>query len=179
MTKKQIKTLFFWVSVSLLTFSCTSEKTHSLVDENATSETKALFHNLKELSENHTLFGHQHATEYGHGWQGDENRSDVKSVTGSHPAVIGIDIMGFSGVSEEEIKKNVINLRKNVVDTYKRGGITTVAWHFSNPVSNGGFYWVDSVSFPGHKSVPNFLEFYKDPYTVFEKDLDNIYQTKK
>jgi mannan endo-1,4-beta-mannosidase len=33
--------------------------------------------------------------------------------------------------------------------------------------------------FPGHKSVPNFLEFYKDPYTVFEKDLDNIYQTKK
>ena len=27
------------------------------------------------------------------------------------------------------------DLRKNVTDTYNRGGVTTVAWHFSNPVS--------------------------------------------
>jgi len=148
-----IKTLLFWGSISALTFSCTSKNDHSLVDENASPETKALFHNLKELSQNQTLFGHQHATEYGHGWQGDENRSDVKSVTGSHPAVIGVDIMGFSGVPEEEINKNMESLRKNVIDTYERGGITTVAWHFSNPVSEGRFYWVDSVSLPAVKYI--------------------------
>ena len=32
--------------------------------------------------------------------------------------------------------------------------------------------------FPGHASVPDFLKFYNDPYTLFEKDLQNIYSTK-
>lgn len=120
------------------------------IDLLATKETKALYRNLYKLSEKHILFGHQHATEYGHGWQGDANRSDVKSVTGSHPAVIGID---FSGLANSNIPDSFRqaakrSLLKNVTDTYKRGGVTTIAWHFSNPASGGGFYWRDSVSKP-------------------------------
>src|SRR6187402_2557431 len=76
-----------------------------LIDKNATKETKALFRNLHKLSADHILFGHQHATEYGHGWYGDENRSDVKSVTGSHPAVVGVDFSGLSGRPDTEIQK--------------------------------------------------------------------------
>lgn len=124
-----------------------------LVDVKATPETKALFINLGKLAEKHTLFGHQHATEYGHGWSGEPDRSDVKSVTGSHPAVIGVDLSGFSGRPEEAIRKTKEELRKNVSDTYNRGGVTTVAWHFSNPVSRGGFYWVDSLSLPAVKYI--------------------------
>jgi mannan endo-1,4-beta-mannosidase len=124
-----------------------------LVDQQATEETIALFKNLAKLSEKHTLFGHQHATEYGHGWQGEENRSDVKSVVGSHPAVIGVDVSGFSGREPAEIEKAKQLVRKNVVDTYNRGGVTTVSWHFSNPVSKGGFYWVDSLSLPAVKYI--------------------------
>jgi mannan endo-1,4-beta-mannosidase len=30
--------------------------------------------------------------------------------------------------------------------------------------------------FPGHSSVPDFMRFYNDPYTLFEKDLKNIYR---
>jgi mannan endo-1,4-beta-mannosidase len=30
--------------------------------------------------------------------------------------------------------------------------------------------------FPGQVSVPDFLKFYNDPYTLFEKDLKNIYR---
>lgn len=127
--------------------------TSALVDKKATPETAALFHNLMELSKNHTLFGHQHATEYGHGWAGDEDRSDVKSVTGSHPAVIGVDIMGFSGRPDDAIQKEKVRLRKIVTDTYNRGGVVTVAWHFSNPVSGGGFYWKDSVSLPAVRYI--------------------------
>jgi mannan endo-1,4-beta-mannosidase len=37
--------------------------------------------------------------------------------------------------------------------TYNRGGVTTVAWHFANPVSGGGFYWVDSISLPAVKYI--------------------------
>ncbi len=125
----------------------------NLTDPDATEETWALFCNLKNLSENHTLFGHQHATEYGHGWYGDEDRSDVKSVCGSHPAVIGVDIAGLSGRPAEEIEKNRERLRKNVVDTYNRGGVSTVSWHFSNPVSEGGFYWKKNVSLPAVKYI--------------------------
>lgn len=121
------------------------------IDKKATKETKALFKNLMQLSEKHTLFGHQHATEYGRGWAGDKNRSDVRSVTGSHPAVIGVDLSGFSGLPQESIDRNKAALKQNVEDTYNRGGVTTVAWHFSNPVSGGGFYWKDSISKPAVK----------------------------
>ncbi len=116
------------------------------IDKNATRETKALYKNLTTIAKDHILFGHQHATEYGHGWTADADRSDVKSVTGSHPAVIGVDFSGFSGVPADEVAKTAGSLKKNVEDTYNRGGITTVAWHFPNPASGGGFYWKDSVS---------------------------------
>ncbi len=124
-----------------------------LIDKNATWETKALSYNLKQLSKKHILFGHQHATQYGHGWSGDADRSDVKSVTGSHPAVIGVDFSGFSGGRTESIQKTKDDTRKTVVDTYERGGVTTVAWHFNNPISPGGFYWKDSVSLPAVKYI--------------------------
>jgi mannan endo-1,4-beta-mannosidase len=123
------------------------------IDAKATKETRALFKNLMKLSKHHTLFGHQHATEYGHGWSGDDNRSDVKSVTGSHPGVIGVDLSGFTGRPEEDIEKTKAVVRKTVTDTYNRGGIVTVAWHFPNPVSAGGFYWKDSVSLPAVKYI--------------------------
>ncbi|WP_367221590.1 glycoside hydrolase family 26 protein [Marinilabilia sp.] len=42
-----------------------------------------------------------------------------------------------------------------------------------NDVHSSTHYY---APFPGHKSVPNFLEFYKHPYTLFEKDLKSIYQ---
>ena len=145
------------------------------IDSFATKETKALYKNLYKLSEKHTLFGHQHATEYGHGWSGDANRSDVKSVTGSHPAVIGVDFSELSGRSENEIKKTAELLKKNIIDTYNRGGITTVAWHFSNPVSGGGFYWKDSVSLPAvGYIIPGGKEHEK-----YKKILDRIAELAK
>jgi len=125
-----------------------------LIDARATKETVALFNNLQKLSKDHILFGHQHATEYGHGWNGEENRSDVKSVTGSHPAVIGIDFSGLSGRPKEVIEKNKASLKKQIIDTYNRGGVITIAWHFSNPVTpQTGFYWKDSVSAPAVKHI--------------------------
>ncbi|MEO6917125.1 MAG: glycosyl hydrolase [Chitinophagaceae bacterium] len=126
--------------------SVSGDKGVGPIDRNATAETKALFRNLKKLSVDHTLFGHQHAIEYGHGWAGDLDRSDVKSVTGSHPGVIGVDLSGFTGQSPERIEKAKTEVKKSVTDTYDRGGVITVAWHFNNPLSGGGFYWNDTVS---------------------------------
>jgi mannan endo-1,4-beta-mannosidase len=137
------------VFLSLLGFS--QKVARKIIDRKATAETKALYYNLGKLSETNILFGHQHATEYGHGWRGEKDRSDVKSVTGSHPAVIGVDFSGLSGRSDSMIENEKNTLRKNIADTYDRGGVTTVSWHFSNPASGGGFYWKDSVSAPAVK----------------------------
>ncbi|MGV8878738.1 MAG: glycoside hydrolase family 26 protein [Sphingobacteriaceae bacterium] len=144
---------FFIICVLFMVGACYGARAQKgkPIDKQVTKETKALFHNLKKLSKKHTLFAHQHATEYGHGWSGENDRSDVKSVTGSHPAVIGVDLSGFSGQSPEAIKQAKESVKKNVIDTYNRGGVTTVAWHFSNPISPGGFYWVDSLSKPAVK----------------------------
>lgn len=133
--------------------SLAQTKKAGLIDKNATRETAALYDNLDKLAGKNILFGHQHATEYGHGWYGDADRSDVKSVTGSHPAVIGVDFSGLSGLPDSLVERTKSTLRKNITDTYERGGVTTVSWHFSNPASAGGFYWKDSVSAPAVKYI--------------------------
>jgi len=137
--------------MSIVALQASAQSTPMLIDKLATKETKALHANLYRLSEKKILFGHQHATEYGHGWYGDENRSDVKSLTGSHPAVIGVDFSGLSGRPDSIIEKNKKQLRKNITETYNRGGVTTVSWHFNNPASGGDFYWKDSISVPAVK----------------------------
>jgi mannan endo-1,4-beta-mannosidase len=147
---KRIITIFF---LSLNATASFSQKKIQLIYKKATKETKALFNNLFDLSKEHILFGHQHATQYGHGWYGDADRSDVKSVTGSHPAVIGVDFSGLSGRPDSMIEKEKTSLRKSIADTYNRGGVTTVAWHFNNPVSNTNFYWNDSTAAAAVKNI--------------------------
>jgi mannan endo-1,4-beta-mannosidase len=155
-----------------------SQNKIQLIDKAATKETKALFNNLYKLSQKHILFGHQHATEYGHGWAGDFDRSDVKSITGSHPAVIGVDFSGLSGRPDSMIEKTKDALRKNIADTYNRGGITTVAWHFSNPASAGGFYWKDSVSAPAVKLIiPGGS--HQEKYKAILRDIADLVKSVK
>lgn len=164
--KKYFAFIVFTCCTSVIVIS----QPNTPIDKTATEETKQLFINLKYLAQKNILFGHQHATEYGHGWSGDENRSDVKSVTGSHPAVIGVDIMRFSVSTGDELKRAQAELKKNVEATYNRGGLTTIAWHFFNPVSGGGFYWKDSVSLAAVKYLIPGGDAH-DKYKIILKDL--------
>ena len=147
------KIILFSLNICIALFCFAQKVKIQTIDKNATKETKALNANLKKLSEKYILFGHQHATQYGHGWVGDENRSDVKSVTGSHPAVIGVDFSGLNGPSESEIEKEKTSLIKYISETYDRGGVITAAWHFNNPVSNTNFYWNDSTATAAVKNI--------------------------
>src|SRR5689334_12647117 len=109
-TKRKFSILF--LLLVLIPLKILVGQSVTLIDQKATRETKNLFQNLKSISKTQTLFGHQHATEFGHGWRGDENRSDVKSVTGSHPAVIGIDISGMTTGSKQAIEIEKQRLRE-------------------------------------------------------------------
>lgn len=165
--KKKIRTVALIMSC-LLSMKANSQV--RLIDHKATNETRQLAERLYNVAGKHILFGHQHATEYGRGWEGENGNSDVKSVTGSHPAVIGIDIMGLSGKSRTAIEKTKEKLKANVINTNTRGGITTIVWHFMNPVSEDGFQWKDGSSVAAVKEILPGKSFHRK----YKEILDDV-----
>jgi mannan endo-1,4-beta-mannosidase len=153
----------------LLLFSLSiilAENKQIIVDWNATSETKALFFNLKKVSESHTLVGHHDATIYGHTWKGDENRSDIKDVCGSHPALLGLDFAVFTNAWKESSAKLRELIIKRAVEAYERGAVLTFCWHSDNPL-NGESAWVSKTQPVGNtvkELLPggNAFQAYKD-----------------
>lgn len=129
------------VAIFLLLFCGLSLQAQTLVDADATLETKALYENLSKLAGKHVLFGQQDATNYGHSWSVGENRSDVKDVCGSHPALVGDDFASLTMANEERLKEEKKRLLKTITDTYGRGGVITICWHCANPVNGGSFYY--------------------------------------
>ena len=102
----------------------------SMVDPDATKETRALFENLLRFSDQKLMFGHQHTTCYGIGWAGgDTDRSDVKTLVGSHAAVYGWD-MGHTGTDRMD---------RLIIDAFERGGVNTISWHMENLVTGGKY----------------------------------------
>jgi len=182
MNIKHIINLFL---VTIILFSCTSnyslykkELKERMVTHDATTETIALYDNLKKLSQNHVLFGHQAATEYGRGWSGDENRSDVKDATGSHPAVIGFDFNGFThpGQSLESIEKEQKRLAHLISATYDRGGVVTISCHFQNPVKGESFMWDENSARAVEQIIPggSHHEEYKEILNWIGKFANNV-----
>lgn len=126
--------------------SCTSQshdQTLKLVDNNATSETKNLYHFLNDISGSQAMFGHQATLAYGYSWRGDSSRSDVKDVTGSFPALYGWDIADFlpqPNHSEEENSERWNRTLAYSKEGHERGGVLTFCWHMRNPVTQESFY---------------------------------------
>ncbi len=109
-----------------------------LVDTNATKETAVLYYNLKILSNTNTIFGHHDATAYGVGWNGEEDRADVKDVTSSYPGLYGWDFGILAWKSKVKNEDRLIS--RLVRKAYSRGGVNTFCWHAPNPVTDKSFY---------------------------------------
>ncbi|MEM1222176.1 MAG: glycosyl hydrolase [Verrucomicrobiota bacterium] len=124
-----------------------------LIDPNATPETVELFERMKAIPENRILFGQQHATCYGIGWENtDGTRSDVKTLTGSHPAVYGWD-MGHFGTNDD---------RQLLIEAHERGAINTISWHMDNLLTGekswSGGEGVLAAHLPGGKAHDKLKE---------------------
>ena len=130
---------------------------NGLVDKTSTDETAALWYNLKKISKTNILFGHQDATKRGltnasTQWANEQHlpsiardKSDVKEVTGSFPAVYGHDFLHIANFTDGAWFDYEAQIARDLtIDAYNRGGINTYAWHYNNPVSKGSFYWNDS-----------------------------------
>jgi mannan endo-1,4-beta-mannosidase len=127
-------------------------------DSLATKYTKYLYSNLELLSGQYLMYGMHDATGYGVGWSGDDDRSDVKSVCGSYPAVYSWDM----SVIDKNGDMNRFTYR--IISAYQRGGINTICWHQRDP-QNRGFYASDV----GYENIVKTLlpggfyhDFYKD-----------------
>jgi mannan endo-1,4-beta-mannosidase len=111
----------------------------STADPRATKETKYLFSNLSALSVDHLLFGHQDTTAYGIGWWDEDVRSDINDACGSFPAVYGWDIGRLELDSPRNLDGvNFDRMRFWIRAAYERGGISTISWHSTNPMTEGG-----------------------------------------
>ena len=108
-------------------------------DKNATLLTKNLYKNLKRQSQKGVMFGQQDALAYGLNqdksrWIGEKERCDIKTVTGDYPAVVGYDLGKIEHDSIQNLDGVPFQLiRKNIQETYSRGGVNTISWHLDNP----------------------------------------------
>jgi mannan endo-1,4-beta-mannosidase len=128
-----------------------------LIDKRATEQTKTLYINLKRISSQGILFGHQDSDAYGVRWKGQQGRSDVKDVCGQYPAIHGWDIGNLGKKSDAPYQNKLHEWIRNV---YKRGGINTISWHVDNPVTRRNAWdTVQAVSeiLPGGKEHAYFV----------------------
>ena len=141
-----------------------------------TTETENLLQNLKEISTEGFMFGHQDDPLYGVYWEGDSGRSDIHSVVGDYPAVMGFDI----GKIEHRSDKNIDNvlftiIREEIIRHYKRGAMITISWHVDNPLTGGDSWDVSSSEvvraiLPGGSNHDLFLD-WLDRAAVFFNTL--------
>lgn len=150
-------------------------------DKKATKLTIVLYQNLKKTVRKGVMFGQQDALAYGLNqdgsrWIGEAGRSDVKTVTGDYPAVIGYDL----GKLEFDSTNNLdgvpfSRIRKNIQETYARGGVNTISWHFNNPTDPQKTTWDKADStikhlFADKKFLQNYAS-WLDKIAIFSQSL--------
>ena len=157
-----MKKIILSLAMAAAIVSCNSSKTvdDPLAESGRTQRTENLLANLRKISANGYLIGHQDDPVYGVGWVGDSCRSDVKSVCNDYPALIGFDLghleLGDS-VNLDGVPFN--RMREEIIRQYDRGGMVTLSWHLDNPLT-GGSAWVkpDSLTDQEKQTVASVLE---------------------
>lgn len=132
-------------------------------------ETEELLNALKQVPQRGFMFGHHDAPIYGIGWEGEQDRSDVKSVCGAYPAVMSFDLGGIELGSDQNLDKVSFDvIRKEVVKQYQRGGMSTFSWHVYNPLT-GKDSWDVSNANTVTSVLPGGAE-----YSKFQGYLDKV-----
>ncbi len=128
-----LKTCFSLLSLGFaLSYSLNAQM---LIDKAASKKTQALYSNLKRISQQGLLFGHQDGDAYGANWKAIPGKSDVKDISGSFPAIHGWDV-GKIGIWKFNLDSvDFEKMRAWIKGNYKRGGINTISWHVDNPLN--------------------------------------------
>lgn len=145
MDMKKLKTITVLLAAGMLAACGSASKKEQKMNEETgatrTQETESLLANLKKTSSKGIMFGHHDDTVYGIGWEGDEGRSDVKSVCGDYPAVISFDLGELELGGDANLDKVPFDkMKQEIANQYQRGGLVSLSWHVRNP-KTGGDAW--------------------------------------
>ena len=155
-----------------MAFQSCSSLNNQTTDPEATRETINLFNNLMEVSADHILFGHQDDPAYGIGWAYEEGKSDCKITTGSYPAVYGWELGGLELGNDKNLDDVPFDtMRKLIIESYLRGGVTSISWHEYSPLS-GLDSWADTKD-TVNPTVPAILPG-GSHHDVYREHLDKV-----
>lgn len=155
MKLKQILFKSAFICFLMVFFSCksiyTSEYTKPvLVDDKLDKNTKILHKKLTYIAKEGFAVGHQDATSYGIGWNKSDPEntiySDVFEVINDNPAVYGYDLSKIELQATLNIDSiPFTDMRDQIIDAHKKGGIITISWHADN-LTTGGDSWDQTPS---------------------------------
>jgi len=173
-----IKEFKFFVFIVLIACTPPSKennisKSLEPIDGEATLQTKALFSNLKAISNEGILFGHQDDLAYGVYWKDESRRSDVKDASGSYPALFGWDI---SKIGQRSFNIDSVDFEKMkgwIKQAYQWGGVNTISWHMDNPVTNGDS-WDNKPAVYSILPGGDKHEWYKEKLDLFVDFLEDL-----
>lgn len=114
-------------------------------DQNATTQTVALFYNLRNLSKTKFAIGQQDAFNSFYN-NGSSAMSDIKKTTGNDPALLGSDFMFITDKNNPSNNWFVQQEQKIIQDTkdaYAKGMINIFCWHLREPNNENSFYTAD------------------------------------
>jgi mannan endo-1,4-beta-mannosidase len=117
---------------------------------------------MHDLARKGVMFGHQNTNLYGYSWRGEDNRSDVRDLTGDFPAVFGFDLMDVlrTGMAGENPPPGPERMAELVQQAHRHGGIATFSWHMPNPVT-GTNSWDKTPAVPAILPGGDRHDFYK------------------
>ena len=129
-----------------------------------THEAEQMLATLKALPEQGVfMFGHHDDPMYGIGWNGDAQRSDVKSVCGDWPAVMSFDLGHLELGNDKNLDGVPFDrIRQESVAQYMRGGMVSFSWHPDNPLTGKDAWDVSDSTvvrsvLPGGKNHGKFI----------------------
>lgn len=154
MIPMSLKECLFFIFIAACFCGCSSSSadneettttTLSIVDKNATTETKALLSNLWAIQKSGFMFGH-HADFYsGRTWLYETGKiqSDTYNVCGDYPGVLGVDLAQL--IDDRYANSTTHNemIRQCCLDAYNMGMVILACIHIDNPLT-GSDSWDNS-----------------------------------
>lgn len=96
----------------------------------------ALLNRLRALQNKGVMIGHQDDTVYGTTWHYESGKSDVLSICGDYPAVVGFELGRIETGADKNLDGVPFDLmRREIITHHERGGIVTLCWHPVNFVT--------------------------------------------
>ena len=136
---------FLYFVPLIIMASCANKKEAPVVDPVTTPAQQLMGRLQNVVDSGKFIFGHADDTAYGHTWEYQPGRSDVKEVAGDYPGLINWDL----GMLELDSANNLdgvpfVYMANEMRKQHERGGINSISWHLRNPVTGGNSWDVSN-----------------------------------